>query len=251
VRIVVVGGSGLLGSRLVTRLAGEGHDAVAASPSTGVDTLTGRGVAEVLAGTDVVVDATNSPSFADDAVLDFFTRSGRTLLAAEAAAGVRHHVAVSIVGTDRLPESGYLRAKVAQEELVAASGVPWTVLRATQFHEFVASIVASLTGDGVVRVPDARLQTVAADEVAATLARLAAEDPRHGRVELGGPETVSFAEAARRSLAAQETEREVVADPSARYFGTPLTGDELVAGADALHGTVRFDEWLHTPAGVR
>src|SRR5689334_10703478 len=250
-KIVLIGGTGLIGSKLAERLRTAGHEAVPAAPSTGVDTLTGEGLAEVLTGADVVVDVSNSPSFEDVAVLDFFQTSGKNLLAAEEEAGVRHHVAVSIVGADRLPDSGYLRAKLAQEALVEGSSVPSTILRSTQFFEFLGAIVAGGTEDGEIRLPDALLQCVAADDVAATLAELAVGEPLRGTVELGGPEALPLAEVDRRWLANRGDERQVTADPHARYFGTELRTSSLVAGPDARRGVVHLTDWLSTPAALR
>jgi len=250
-KIVLIGGTGLIGSKLAERLRDAGHEAVQAAPSTGVDTLTGEGLAEVLTGAEVVVDVSNSPSFEDVAVLDFFRTSGKNLLAAEETAGVRHHLAVSIVGADRLPDSGYLRAKLAQEALVEGAAVPFTILRSTQFFEFLGAIVAGGTEGGEIRLPDALLQCVAADDVAATLAELAIGDPVRGTVELGGPEALPFAEFAQRWLANRGDPRRVTADRHARYFGTELQTSSLVAGADARRGAVPLAEWLTTPAALR
>jgi uncharacterized protein YbjT (DUF2867 family) len=250
-KIVLMGGSGLIGSKLAQRLEASGHEAVVASRSTGVDVLTGQGLAAVLRGAEVVVDVTNSPSFEDEAVLHFFRTSGRNLLAAEEEAGVRHHLAVSIVGLDRLPDSGYLRAKVVQESMVTASTVPFTILRATQFFEFVGAIVASGTEGDEVRLPDALLQVVAGDDVADTLADLALAEPSGGVVELGGPEALPFVDFAERWMSNRGDERKVVADPQARYFGTRLETSSLVPGPQALIGRVRFADWLRTPAALR
>lgn len=250
-KIVLIGGTGLIGSKLVERLEASGHEAVAASPTTGVDTLTGEGLAAVLTGAEVVVDVSNSPSFEDAAVLDFFQTSGKNLLAAEEAAGVRHHLAVSIVGTDRLPDSGYLRAKVVQESLVEASAVPFTILRSTQFLEFLGAIVSGGADGDEVRLPDALLQAVAADDVADTLADLAVGEPLRGKVELGGPEALPFVEFAQRWMANRGDERTVIADPRARYFGTELQTSSLVPGPQAGLGQVHLADWLRTPAAVR
>lgn len=250
-KVVVIGGTGLIGSKVVQRLTAAGHEAVAASPASGVDTMTGAGLEQALTGADVVVDVSNSPSFEDAAVLDFFTTAGRNVAAAEKATGVRHHVAVSIVGADRLPASGYLRAKVAQEAVIEESGVPWTILRSTQFFEFAGGIAQAGTDGDVVRLPDAELQPVAADDVADTVAALAMSEAARGRVELGGPEALPFADFVRRYLANRGDERKVVADPHARYFGTELSDGELVAGPGAAHGTVTLTEWLQTPAAHR
>ena len=243
-KIVVIGGSGRVGSNVVRRLESQGHEAVAASPATGVDTITGEGLADVMAGANVVVDLANAPVWDDDAVLEFFTTSTRNLLAAERDAGVGHHVAVSIVGADLLPDSGYLRAKVAQEAEIEAGGVPYTILRATQFLEFLPQIVdAGAEGDSV-RLPTGLMQLVAADEVAATVAELATSAPANGRIELGGPEALSVDAWARRLFAATGDDREVIADPHARYFGTELHGGELTTGDGARIGAIDFDRWL-------
>ncbi|MCA5892976.1 SDR family oxidoreductase [Isoptericola sp. NEAU-Y5] len=237
-KIVVVGGTGLIGNQVVALLAQAGHDAVAAAPSTGVDTLTGEGVDAALAGADVVVDVSNSPSFAPDDVLRFFTTSTRTLLDAEERAGVRHHVVLSIVGTDRNPDSGYLRAKVAQEELVRSGGVGWTVVRATQFFEFARQIADGATVDGVVRIPPVAFQPIASADVARYVAEAATGDPRRGVTEVAGPERVRFDEFVRAALADAGDDREVVADPAAPYFGAVLVEDSIVPQGDALLGAV-------------
>ena len=247
-RIVVIGGSGRVGSNVVRRLEAKGHETVPASPATGVDTITGEGLAEVMAGADVVVDVSNAPVWDDDAVRDFFVTSTRNLIAAEGAAGVGHHLAVSIVGADLLPDSGYLRAKVAQEAEVKAGRVPYTILRATQFFEFLPQIVESGAEGDTVRLSSGLMQLVAADDVAATAAELAVRAPVGGRVELGGPEALSLDAWARRLLAATGDERQVIADPHARYFGTELHGGELTPGADAHIGAIDFDGWFSTQA---
>ena len=247
-KIVVIGGTGRIGSTVVKRLAAHGHDAVPASPATGVDTISGEGVAEVMVGADVVVDVSNAPAWEDDAVLAFFTTSTRNLLAAERDAGVGHHVAVSIVGADLLPDSGYLRAKVAQEAEIEAGEVPYTILRATQFLEFLPQIVeAGAEGDSV-RLPTGLMQLVAAGDVAATVAELATSAPANGRIELGGPEALSVDAWARRLFAATGDDREVIADPHARYFGTELHGGELTTGDGARIGAIDFDAWIATQA---
>ena len=243
-KIVVIGGSGRVGRNVVRRLVAHGHDAVPASPSTGVDTITGEGLADVMAGADVVVDVSNAPVWEDDAVRDFFVTSTRNLVAAEKAAGVGHHVAVSIVGCDRLPDSGYLRAKVAQEAEVEGGGVPFTILRATQFFEFLAQIVDSgADGDETVRLSTGLMQLVAADDVAATVAELATAAPLGGRVELGGPEKLGIDAWARRLFETTGDERTVISDPHARYFGTELHGGELTPGDGARIGAVEFETW--------
>jgi uncharacterized protein YbjT (DUF2867 family) len=245
-KIVVIGGSGRIGSNVVRRLAAQGHDAVPASPSTGVDTITGDGLAEVMTGADVVVDVSNAPVWDDDAVLEFFTTSSRNLLAAERAAGVGHHVAVTIVGADLLPDSGYLRAKVAQEAEIEAGEVPYTILRATQFLEFLAQIVEAGAEEGGVRLSTGLMQLVAADDVAATVADLATGAPVNGRVELGGPEALSIDAWARRLFAATGDDRPVIADPHARYYGAELKGGELTPGEGARIGAIDFDTWFAT-----
>jgi uncharacterized protein YbjT (DUF2867 family) len=250
-RIVVIGGSGRIGSGVVAKLAEAGHEAVAASPATGVDTLTGAGVAEVLKDTAVVVDVSNSPSFADDDVLDFFRTSTSTLLAAERDAGVGHHVAVSIVGADRMADSGYMRAKVAQEELIRDGDVPWSVLRSTQFFEFLGGIVAGGADGDVVRLSDALMQPVAADDVVENLAEVATGAPLVGMVELGGPEALPIAELGRRWLRNRGDEREVVVDHSVGYFGAIVDDTSLVPGEDARIGRITFADWLATPAATR
>ncbi|MFY1585094.1 SDR family oxidoreductase [Micromonospora sp. WMMD734] len=242
-KIVVIGGSGLIGSRLVALLGQQGHEAVAASPRTGVDAVTGAGVAEALDGADVVVDVSNSPSFEADAVLAFFGTSTRTLLEAAAKAGVRHHVALSIVGVDRIPDSGYMRAKVAQEALIAAADVPWTVLRATQFFEFVPAIVESSVVDGEVRLPSALIQPVAADDVVTVLAEIALGTPADGIVELAGPERFRLDELGRATLTAAGDPRPVVSDPQGRYFGALLAEQALVPLGDARTGGTRLAQW--------
>jgi uncharacterized protein YbjT (DUF2867 family) len=245
-KIVVIGGTGRVGSKIVDRLREQGHEALAAAPNTGVNTITGDGLAAALEGASVVVDVSNSPSFEDAAVLEFFTTSTRNLLAAEAAAGVGHHVAMSIVGADRLPDSGYLRAKVAQEQLVTASSVPYSIVRATQFFEFVESIVAAATDGDTVRVSPMLIQPMAADDVAAAAVKVAVGAPLNGMIEIGGPEAFPIDELVRRDLAARHDARRVVADPHAEYFGTELAERSLVpdADGDAQLGTIRFDDWL-------
>jgi uncharacterized protein YbjT (DUF2867 family) len=245
-RIVVIGGSGRIGANVVRRLAAAGHDPVPASPATGVDTITGEGLADVIAGADVVVDVSNAPVWDDDAVREFFTTSTRNQLAAERDAGVGHHLAVSIVGADRVPDSGYLQAKVAQEAEIEAGSIPYTILRATQFFEFLPQIVEAGADDDSVRLSTGLMQLVGADDVAATVAELATAAPVGGRVELGGPEALGIDAWARRLFAATGDKRTVVADPHARYFGTELHGGELTPGDGARIGTIDFETWFAT-----
>lgn len=244
-KIVVIGGSGLIGSKLVDRLRKNGHEVTAASPSSGVDTITGAGLAEALEGADVVVDVANSPSFEDAAVLEFFQKSGRNLLAAEAAAGVGHHIALSVVGADRMPSSGYMRAKVAQEELIQAATVPYTILRATQFFEFVNSIAQASTDGDTIRLAPVLMQPIAADDIADTLAEIAVGDPVNGTVKLAGPEQLRQDELVRRFLAANKDTRQVVVDADAGYFGGIKVDDQsLVPAGEARIGATRFGDWL-------
>jgi len=245
-KIVVIGGTGRVGSDVVRRLTEQGHNAVPAAPSTGVDAVTGQGLTHALARADVVVDVSNAPVWEDEAVLEFFTTSTRNLLAAERDAGVGHHLAVTIVGADRLPDSGYLRAKVAQEEAIRAGTIPYTILRATQFLEFLPQIVDAGTEDGHVRLSTGLMQFVAAEDVAATVAELATRPPAGGIVELGGPETLGLDAWARRLFAMTGDDRPIVADPHARYYGAELHGGELTAGAGARIGRIDFDTWLVT-----
>lgn len=227
-RVVVIGGTGVLGSKVVEKLRQHHHDAVAASPRTGVNTLTGAGLADALRGADVVVDVTNSPSFDDDPVMEFFTTSTTNLVAAARAGAVGHYVAVSIVGCDQLPESGYLRAKVAQEKLIEESELPYSIVRATQFAEFTDAITASMTVGGEVRVPDALIQPIAAADLAAEVARVAERKPLGGIANVGGPDKISFEQMARDVLARQGQTKTVVVDPEVGYFGTPLARNSLV-----------------------
>jgi uncharacterized protein YbjT (DUF2867 family) len=243
-KIVVIGGTGRVGKNVVRRLEAHGHDAVPASPGTGVDTITGEGLADVMVGADVVVDVSNAPVWDDDAVREFFVTSTRNLLAAERDAGVGHHLAVSIVGADRLPDSGYLRAKVAQESEVEAGPIPYTILRSTQFLEFLPQIVETGADGDSVRLPTGLMQLVAADDVAATVAELATSPPANGRIELGGPEALSLDAWARRLFTATGDDRTIVSDPHARYFGTELHGGELTTGDGARIGAIDFDLWL-------
>jgi uncharacterized protein YbjT (DUF2867 family) len=247
-KLVVIGGSGLIGSKLVSKLREDGHDPLAASPDSGVDTITGEGLAEALEGAQVVVDVANAPAWEDAAVLDFFRTSSRNLLAAEAAAGVGHHVALSVVGTDRLPDSGYLRAKVAQEEMVKAGPIPYTIVRATQFFEFIGRIADSSTDGDTVRLSPALVQPEAADDVAAALADVAVDAPVNGIVELAGPEAFPLDELARRVLTANNDSRQVTADVHARYFGAELDDRSLIPGDDARIAPTRFEDWLRQSA---
>lgn len=243
-KIVVIGGSGLIGTKLVGRLRRGGHEVTAASPNTGVDTISGEGLAAALAGAQVVVDVANSPSFEDKAVLAFFETSGRNLLSAEAAAGVRHHVALSVVGADRLPESGYLRAKAAQEALIRAANIPYTILRSTQFFEFVGSIVAGAVVGDAVRLSPATLQPIASDDVAAALADLAVGPPANGILEVAGPELIPLDKLALKFMAAHGDGRQVIADIHARYFGAELNDRSLTPGQNPRIGPTRFADWL-------
>lgn len=250
-KIVVIGGTGLIGAKLVHNLRQQGHDVVAASPSSGVNALTGEGLAAALAGAEVVVDVANSPSFEDKAVLEFFEKSGRNLLSAEAAAGVRHHVALSVVGTDRLLASGYFRAKMAQENLIRASGISYTIVRATQFFEFVGGIAQSATDGQTVRLPPALMQPVVSDDVAATLADVAIAEPVNGTIELAGPEPIRMDELVRRFLSASQDTRQVVTDPRARYFGTAVDDQSLTPGDNPRLGPTRFADWMSRAAVKR
>jgi uncharacterized protein YbjT (DUF2867 family) len=250
-KIVVIGGTGLIGSKLVAKLGERGHEAVAAAPNTGVNTLTGEGLADVLEGASVVVDVSNSPSFEEAAVMSFFTTSTRNLLSYEAAAGVKHHVALSVVGTDRLPDSAYFRAKLAQEKLIKESSIPYSIVHATQFFEFVKGIADSATEGNTVRLPPVLIQPMAAEDVAAAVGRVALGAPLNGTVEVAGPEEFRFDDLIRAALKARQDPREVIADPHARYFGAELDERSLVPGGGAQLGTVRFQEWLGQPAPQR
>jgi uncharacterized protein YbjT (DUF2867 family) len=247
-KIVIIGGTGLIGSKLVSRLRGQGHQAVPASPDTGVNTLTGEGLAQVLTGAAVVIDVSNSPSFEDAAVLKFFETSTGNLLAAEARAGVGHHVALSVVGSDRVPESGYLRAKVAQEKLIRNSPIPYSIVRATQFFEFIKRIADEATDGTRVLLPPVRFQPIAAEDVADAVATVAVGAPLNDIVEVAGPEQFRFDEFMRLGLSARNDPREVVADPHARYFGAELTERMLVPEQEARLGEIRFDDWLRQSA---
>jgi uncharacterized protein YbjT (DUF2867 family) len=243
-KIVVIGGSGLIGKKLVKLLGARGHQVVAASPSTGVNTVTGEGLAEALTSARVVVDVANAPSWEDKAVLDFFETSGRNLLAAEALTGVTHHVALSVVGTERLLVSGYFRAKMAQERLIKASKIPYTIVRSTQFFEFVGGIAQLATEGQTVRVAAALMQPIAADDVAAILADIAVGSPLNGMVEIAGPEPIRMDELVRRYLTATRDARTVITDPTARYYGIEVNDQSLTPGDNPRIGPTRFEEWL-------
>lgn len=244
VKIVVIGGTGLIGSKVVAKLSERGYEAVPAAPNSGVNTLTGEGLAEVLEGASVVVDVSNSPSFEDGPVMEFFTTSTRNLLRYEAAAGVGHHVALSIVGTDRLPDSGYLRAKIAQEKLIKESSIPYSIVRATQFFEFLTRIADSATEGNTVRLPPVGFQPLAAEDVAGVVAKVAMGSPLNGIVEVAGPERFRFDEFISRGLSARNDPRKVIADPQAQYFGTKLSEHSLVPRDGALLGETHFEDWL-------
>jgi len=248
-KIVVIGGTGLIGSKLVKKLREHGHEAVPASPDSGVNTITGEGLGEVFVGASVVVDVSNSPSFEDAAVMEFFKTSTGNLLKYEAAAGVGHHVALSIVGSDRLPDSGYMRAKVVQEKLIGESSIPYSIVRATQFFEFVARIADSFTDGNTARVPPVSFQPMAAEDVASAVCRVAIGSPLNGIVEIAGPEQFRFDELIRLNLNAHKDPREVIADLHARYFGTELSAGSLVPTGDGAQlGETRFDDWFSRSA---
>jgi len=243
-KIVVIGGTGLIGSKLVQQLREQGQDVVAASPKSGVNSVTGEGLANALKGASAVVDVTNSPSWEDAAVLDFFETSTRNLLDAEGHADVKHHIALSVVGTDRMLASGFFRAKMAQEKLIQASSIPYTIVRATQFFEFVKAIADFSTKDNQVRLPSVLFQPMAAEDVARALARVATGAPAKGIVEIGGPDQGRLDEMARRELAALKDPRQVIADPQAHYYGIAVSERTLVPGKDARLGQMHFDQWL-------
>src|SRR5574341_633056 len=244
-KIVVIGGTGLIGSKLVTKLSALGHEAVAAAPNTGVNTLTGEGLAEVLKGAQVVVDVSNSPSFEDVAVMNFFQTSAGNLLAYEATAGVGHHVALSIVGSERLPESGYMRAKVGQERLIKEGSIPYSIIHATQFFEFVKGIADAATTGNTVRLPPVLFQPIAGEDVASALCKVATSAPLNGAIEIAGPEVFRLDELIQLRLRSLNDQRQVVADPRARYFGTELSERSIVPGDTAQLGRTRFEDWLN------
>ena len=243
-KIVVIGGGGLIGKKLVTNLRQQGHDVQAASPSTGVNTVTGEGLVKALAGAQIVVDVANSPSFEETAALEFFNTGGRNLLAAEAAAGVEHHVALSVVGTERLLAMGYFGAKLAQEDLIKAAAIPYTIVRATQFFEFVGAIAQSATDGQTVRLPPALMQPIAADDVAAALAEVAIAKPLNGTLEVAGPEPIRMDELVRRFLVATRDTRQVITDPQAGYFGIAVNDRSLTPGDRPKIGPTHFADWL-------
>ncbi|PWK35099.1 SDR family oxidoreductase [Cupriavidus plantarum] len=246
--IVVIGGTGLIGSKVVALLRGRGHQAVAASPASGVNTITGEGLAQALEGADVVVDVANSPSFEDKAVLAFFETSGRNLLAAEKTAGVKHHVALSVVGTEKLAESGYFRAKIAQEALIRDAGVPYTIVQATQFFEFLGGIAQSGTQGDAVHLSTASIQPIASDDVAEAVADAALGAPRHGVTQIAGPDRLSMAALMARYFALTGDTRKIVSDPEARYFGARLADDTLVPAGEARLGKIGLEQWVAAQA---
>jgi uncharacterized protein YbjT (DUF2867 family) len=250
-KIVVIGGTGLIGSKVVALLREQGHEAVPASPRLGVNTITGEGLAEALAGASVVVDVSNAPAWEDQAVLTFFETSTRNLLAAEAAAGVGHHVALSIVGVDRSPDNGYFQAKIAQEQLIAAGPIPYSIVRATQFFEFIDGIANDATTGDEVRIAPVAFQPIAADDVARAVAGVAVSAPLNGRVEIAGPDRFRFDDVIRRRLRARDDARQVIADPNASYFGAVPSEQSLVPLNGAQLGTIRLEDWLSQAAVPR
>ena len=250
-KIVVIGGTGLIGTKLVKKLRERGHEALAASPSSGVNTITGEGLAQALTGAQVVVDVSNSPSWEDKAVLEFFETSSRNLLAAEAAAGVGHHVALSVVGTERLLQSGFFRAKIAQEELIQASKIPYTIVRSTQFFEFVDGIAQSATDGQTVRLSHAHIQPIVSDDVAAALAEVTLGAPVNGMIEIAGPERLGLDELVRRFLRAKQDPRQVVTDVHAQYFGIDVNDQSLTLGDNPRIGATHFDDWLSRSVAQR
>jgi len=250
-KIVVIGGSGLIGSKLVTKLAQAGHQVIAASPASGVNTLTGEGLSEALEGAAIVVDVANSPSFEDQAVMDFFVTSGTNLLAAERKAGVQHHIALSVVGTERLQGSGYFRAKLAQEKLIKESGIPYSILHSTQFFEFVGGIVQSGTVGETVHISPAPIQPIASDDVVSALAEVTLGSPINGTVEVAGPEKFQLSGLVQKYMGLKGDQRELVADEHAPYFGVELDERSLVPGENPRLGTIRYEEWIAQPGNLR
>ena len=246
-KLVIIGGTGLIGSKLVAKLREHGHEAVPAAPDTGVNTLTGDGLSDVLQGASVVVDVSNSPSFEEKAVMDFFTTSTRNILKYAAAAGVKHYVALSVVGTERIPDSPYLRAKNAQEALIKGGGIPYSIVHATQFYEFITRIADEATQGTTVRLPSVLIQPMAADDVAKAVGRIAVGAPLDGTAEVAGPQQFRFDELIREGLAARNDPRKVVVDPRARYFGAELGERSLIPTGHARLGEIRFQEWLNQP----
>ena len=251
-KIVVIGGTGLIGSKVVEKLKQKGHEALAAAPNTGVNTITGEGLADALAGAQVVVDVANSPSFEDQAAMDFFQTAGKNLTAAEVAAGIKHHVALSVVGTERLQDSGYFRAKLAQETIIKSSPIPYTIVRATQFFEFIRAIAQSATEGDTVRLSHALFQPMAAEDVATAVAEAALAEPVNGMVEIAGPDSFHIDEIVGRVLAYDKNPRKVVVDPKARYFGVKVSDQTLLPGPNPRLGSTKFDWWLtHVPPPQR
>jgi uncharacterized protein YbjT (DUF2867 family) len=250
-KIVVIGGSGLIGSKTVSKLKDLGHEVLAASPNTGVNTITGEGLSKALEGADKVVDVANSPSFEDNAVMEFFKTSGRNLLAAEAKAGIKHHIALSIVGDDRLPDSGYLRAKVEQERLIRESKIPYSILHSTQFFEFAAGIVSGGTVGDTIRLSSALFQPIASDDVVAALVDITIKDPINGIVEIGGPEKIGMDQFAKIYLDMKQDKRELISDPDAFYFGTAINDQSLVPDDNARLGSIRYADWIRIPGNLR
>lgn len=250
-KIVVVGGSGLIGSKVVSKLKKLGHDVLAASPNTGVNTITGEGLSEALRSADKVVDVANSPSFEDNAVMEFFETSGHHLLAAEKEAGVKHHIALSIVGADRLPNSGYLRAKVEQERIIRESKVPYSILHSTQFFEFAGGIVSEGTIGDTIHLSSALFQPIASDDVADAMVELTVADPLNGIMEIGGPEKIGMDQFAKEYLAMKNDTREVIADQKALYFGTVINDHSLVPEDNARTGSITYDAWIRIPGNLR
>jgi uncharacterized protein YbjT (DUF2867 family) len=250
-KIVVIGGSGLIGSKTVSKLKSLGHEVLAASPNTGVNTITGEGLSEALKSADKVVDVANSPSFADDDVMEFFKTSGRNVLAAEKEAGIKHHIALSIVGADRLPDSGYLRAKVEQERLIRECGIPYTILHSTQFFEFAGGIVKEATVGDTIHLSSALFQPIASGDVVDAMVDVTLKDPINGIVEIGGPEKLGMDQFGKIYLDMKQDKRKVIGDPNALYFGTVIDDHSLVPADDARKGTIRYEDWIRIPGNLR